>query len=95
MNVVNTIAANDVITKVTIERKGALVKFDAKVFTDYFNFKSETKGNRTSSMRRIKPNKLRSWQMLNSIYRKYGPVSMQKKAYLATARNNQPLLHLD
>jgi hypothetical protein len=26
---VNTIAANDVITKVTIERKGALKKFDA------------------------------------------------------------------
>ena len=43
MNVVNTIAANDVITKITIVKKGALAKkFDAaKVFTDYFNNKSE------------------------------------------------------
>jgi cyclophilin family peptidyl-prolyl cis-trans isomerase len=43
MNVVNSIAANDVITKVTIVRKGVLAKkFDApKVFSDYFNNKSE------------------------------------------------------
>ncbi|RKS14911.1 peptidylprolyl isomerase [Flavobacterium sp. 120] len=43
MNVVNSIAANDVITKVTIVKKGVLAKkFDApKVFSDYFNNKSE------------------------------------------------------
>ena len=43
MNVVNSIAQNDVITKITIFRKGALAqKFDApKVFADYFNNKSE------------------------------------------------------
>ncbi|WP_426092143.1 peptidylprolyl isomerase [Flavobacterium sp. DSR3-2] len=43
MNIVNAIAQNDVITKITIVRKGALAKkFDApKVFADYFNNKSE------------------------------------------------------
>lgn len=43
MNIVNSIAQNDVITKITIVRKGALAKkFDApKVFADYFNNKSE------------------------------------------------------
>jgi FKBP-type peptidyl-prolyl cis-trans isomerase len=41
--VVNAIAQNDVITKISIVRKGALAKkFDApKVFADYFNNKSE------------------------------------------------------
>ncbi|MEC5164626.1 cyclophilin family peptidyl-prolyl cis-trans isomerase [Flavobacterium sp. PL11] len=43
MSIVNAIVQNDVITKVTIVRKGALAqKFDApKVFSDYFNNKSE------------------------------------------------------
>jgi cyclophilin family peptidyl-prolyl cis-trans isomerase len=43
MNVVNSIQQNDVITKITIVRKGVLAKkFDApKVFSDYFNQKAE------------------------------------------------------
>jgi cyclophilin family peptidyl-prolyl cis-trans isomerase len=43
MAIVNSIAQSDVITKITIVRKGALAKkFDApKVFADYFNNKSE------------------------------------------------------
>jgi cyclophilin family peptidyl-prolyl cis-trans isomerase len=43
MAVVNTIAQDDVITKITITRKGDLAKkFDAaKVFSDYFNNKAE------------------------------------------------------
>ena len=43
MNVVNSIEQNDVITKITIVRKGVLAKkFDApKVFSDYFKTKSE------------------------------------------------------
>jgi cyclophilin family peptidyl-prolyl cis-trans isomerase len=43
MAVVNSIAQDDVITKITISRKGeAAKKFDAvKVFSDYFNNKSE------------------------------------------------------
>ena len=43
MKVVNSIEQNDVITKITIVRKGVLAKkFDApKVFSDYFNSKSE------------------------------------------------------
>ena len=43
MSIVNAIAQNDVVTKITIVRKGALAqKFDApKVFADYFNNKSE------------------------------------------------------
>lgn len=43
MNVVNSIAQNDVITKVTIARKGAAAKkFDApKVFSDYYANKAE------------------------------------------------------
>lgn len=45
MKVVNEIAQNDVITKITIVRKGTLAKkFDApKVFSDYFNNKSADK----------------------------------------------------
>jgi len=43
MSVVNAIAQDDVITKITITRKGTLAKkFDAvKVFSDYFNNKEE------------------------------------------------------
>jgi cyclophilin family peptidyl-prolyl cis-trans isomerase len=43
MNVVNLIAQDDVILKITITRKGALAKqFDApKVFSDYYNNKAE------------------------------------------------------
>lgn len=43
MEVVNAIAQDDVITKITITRKGELAKkFDAvKVFSDYFNNKAE------------------------------------------------------
>ncbi|WP_144892842.1 peptidylprolyl isomerase [Flavobacterium tiangeerense] len=43
MEIVNAIAQDDVITKVTVVRKGALAKkFDAvKVISDYFNFKTE------------------------------------------------------
>ncbi len=43
MAIVNAIAQDDVITKVTVVRKGALAKkFDAaKIISDYFNFKTE------------------------------------------------------
>jgi hypothetical protein len=48
MNVVNTIAQGDVITKVTVTRKGALAKkFDAvKVFSDYSTIKKLTLRNK-------------------------------------------------
>jgi hypothetical protein len=47
MNVVNTIAQGDVITKVTVTRKGALKKFDAvKVFSDYSTIKKLTLRNK-------------------------------------------------
>ncbi|MFV8357946.1 peptidylprolyl isomerase, partial [Flavobacterium sp. XS1P32] len=89
MNVVNTIAANDVITKVTIERKGALAKkFDApKVFTDYFNYKSEDQKKQDIINAENKAKQAALMADAKRVYtEKYGPVIDAKKAYLATAK---------
>ncbi|MDI5899334.1 peptidylprolyl isomerase [Flavobacterium yafengii] len=63
MNVVNSIAVNDVITKVTIVRKGVLAKkFDApKVFSDYFlnkdvDAKKEAEQRLTKNKKNIEAN---------------------------------------
>nr|WP_309759985.1 peptidylprolyl isomerase [Flavobacterium sp.] len=89
MNVVNTIAANDVITKVTIERKGALArKFDAPtVFTDYFNFKSEDQKKQDIINAENKAKQAALMADAKRVYTEtYGPVIDTKKAYLATVK---------
>ena len=89
MNVLNAIAANDVITKVTIDRKGALAKkFDApKVFTDYFNYKSEDQ--KKQDIINVE-NKAKQAALLAEAKRAYtatyGAVIDAKKTYLATVK---------
>jgi cyclophilin family peptidyl-prolyl cis-trans isomerase len=75
MNVVNTIAQGDVITKVTVTRKGALAKkFDAvKVFSDYFNNKEADAKKQEALAEEAK--KLEQ--------AKYAPVIAKKLAYFA------------
>ncbi|WP_338647909.1 peptidylprolyl isomerase [Flavobacterium sp. KS-LB2] len=89
MNVVNTIAANDVITKVTIVRKGALAKkFDApKVFSDYFNNKSEDQKKQDAINAENKAKQAAIEAEAKKAYiEKYGPVVAAKKAYLAATK---------
>jgi len=89
MNVLNAIAANDIITKVTIDRKGALAKkFDApKVFTDYFNYKSEDQ--KKQDIINVE-NKAKQAALLAEAKRAYtatyGSVIDVKKAYLANVK---------
>ena len=89
MNVLNAIAANDVITKVTIDRKGALAKkFDApKVFTDYFNYKSEDQKKQDIINVENKAKQAALMAEAKRVYTAtYGPVIDAKKAYLATVK---------
>ncbi|SHH16842.1 Peptidyl-prolyl cis-trans isomerase (rotamase)-cyclophilin family [Flavobacterium micromati] len=100
MNVVNAITQNDVITKVTIVRKGALAqKFDApKVFSDYFNNKSEDqkkqdlinaenkkKQELANAENNAKQAALQA-EAKKSYLEKYGSVVAAKAAYFATAK---------
>jgi cyclophilin family peptidyl-prolyl cis-trans isomerase len=100
MAIVNSIAQSDVITKITIVRKGALAKkFDApKVFADYFNNKSEdqkkqdlinaenkAKQAALEAENRVK-REAQEAQAKKVYMEKYGPVVAAKKAYLATVK---------
>jgi cyclophilin family peptidyl-prolyl cis-trans isomerase len=100
MAIVNTIAQNDVITKVTIMRKGALAKkFDApKVFADYFNNKSEDQKKQDLANAENKA-KQAVFEAENKVKRealeaeakrvymeKFGAVVTAKKAYLAATK---------
>ena len=100
MNIVNSIAQNDVITKITIVRKGALAKkFDApKVFADYFNNKSEDQKKQDLINAENKA-KQAVFEAENKVKRealeaenkrmymeKYGAVVAAKKAYLAATK---------
>lgn len=89
MNVVNSIVQNDVITKITIVRKGALAKkFDApKVFADYFNNKSEDQKKQDLINAENKAKKAAIEAEAKRAYtEKYGPVVAAKKAYLAATK---------
>lgn len=89
MNVVNSIAANDVITKITIVRKGVLAKkFDApKVFSDYFNNKSEDQKKQDIINAENKAKQAAIEAEAKKAYtEKYGPVVAAKKAYLAATK---------
>jgi cyclophilin family peptidyl-prolyl cis-trans isomerase len=100
MAIVNAIAQNDVITKITIMRKGAAAKkFDApKVFADYFNNKSEDQKKQDLANAENKA-KQAVFEAENKVKRealeaeakrvymeKYGAVVTAKKAYLAATK---------
>ena len=89
MNVVNTIAQDDVIKKVTITRKGTLAKkFDApKVFSDYFLNKMEDAKRQAliDAENKAKETALEAESKKASI-EKYAPVVAAKKAYFATIK---------
>ncbi|SHM34017.1 peptidylprolyl isomerase [Flavobacterium xanthum] len=100
MSVVNAIAQSDVITKITIVRKGALAKkFDApKVFADYFNNKSEDQKKQDLINAENKA-KQAAIEVENKAKREveeaeakkvymgnYGSIVAAKKAYLATIK---------
>jgi cyclophilin family peptidyl-prolyl cis-trans isomerase len=78
MNVVNAIAQGDVITKITITRKGTPAKkFDApKVFSEYFLNKEEE----------VKKQALIEAESKKASIEKYAPVIASKKAYFATVK---------
>lgn len=82
MTVVNTIAQDDVITKITIVRKGEVAKkFDAvKVFTNYYNNKDEDQ-KKQAAIEAEKQAKAKK-EYLD----KYAPVINEKVAFFATEK---------
>ena len=89
MSIVNSIAQNDVITKITIVRKGTLAqKFDApKVFADYFNNKSEDqkKQDLVNAENKAKQAAIEA-EAKRAYTEKYGPVIAAKKAYFTATK---------
>ena len=89
MSIVNAIAQNDVVTKITIVRKGALAqKFDApKVFADYFNNKSEDqkKQDLVNAENKAKQAAIEA-EAKKAYTEKYGPVIAAKKAYFTATK---------
>lgn len=89
MNVVNLIAQDDIITKVTITRKGILAKqFDApKVFTDYYANKAEdAKKQALVDAENQKKQAAIAAEAKKVYLEKYGSVVTAKAVYLATAK---------
>jgi cyclophilin family peptidyl-prolyl cis-trans isomerase len=85
MNVVNLIEQNDVITKVTITRKGAAAKkFDApKVFADYFvNIAEDQKKQALANAENRKKQEALMAEAKKAYLDKYGSVLTAKVAYL-------------
>jgi cyclophilin family peptidyl-prolyl cis-trans isomerase len=78
MDIVNKIEQNDVITKVTITRKGALAaKFDAvKIFSDYYAIDAENRAKQAAIQAENK----------RAYLEKYGSVIKDKAAYLAATK---------
>ena len=89
MNVVNLIAQDDVITKITITRKGALAKqFDApKVFADYFANKAEdAKKQALIDAENQKKQAAIQADAKKTYTQQYASVIAAKVAYLATTK---------
>jgi cyclophilin family peptidyl-prolyl cis-trans isomerase len=89
MNVVNTIAQDDVITKITITRKGDLAKkFDAvKVFSDYFNNKAEDQKKQAVIDAENKKKQAAIDAEAKKAYQEtYAPVIKAKATYIATEK---------
>ena len=89
MSIVNAIVQNDMVTKITIVRKGALAqKFDApKVFADYFNNKSEDqkKQDLVNAENKAKQAAIEA-EAKKAYTEKYGPVIAAKKAYFTATK---------
>jgi peptidyl-prolyl cis-trans isomerase A (cyclophilin A) len=89
MSVVNAIAQDDVITKITITRKGDVAKkFDAvKVFSDYFNNKSEDQKKQLAIDAENKKKQATIEAEAKKAYlEKYGSVINAKTAFFATEK---------
>ena len=89
MDVVNKIEQNDVITKVTITRKGTLAsKFDAvKVFSDYYANKAEDAKKQAAIDAENRAKQAAIQAENRRIYlEKYGNVIKEKAAYLAATK---------
>jgi cyclophilin family peptidyl-prolyl cis-trans isomerase len=91
MSIVNSIAQEDIIIKVTISRKGALAKqFNApKVFSDYYSNKAEdakkqalVDAEKNAKQAAIEAEKKKVY------FEKYGPVIAAKAAYFKTTKAN-------
>ncbi len=89
MGVVNAIVQDDVITKITITRKGDLAKkFDAvKVFSDYFNNKAEDQKKQAAIDAENKKKQAEAETEAKKAYlEKYAPVIKAKLAYFAAEK---------
>jgi len=89
MDIVNLIAQDDVILKVTISRKGTLAKaFDApKVFSDYYSNKAEdAKKQALIDAENQKKQAAIEAEAKKAYLEKYGSVIAAKAAYLATVK---------
>lgn len=89
MSIVNTIAQNDVITQITIIRKGTLAKnFNAvKVFSDYFNNKAEDqKKQALIDAENNKKQEAIKAEAKKAYLEKYGSVITAKLAYFETQK---------
>jgi len=88
-DVVNAIAQDDVMQKVTIVRKGAAAKaFNApKVFADYFAHKGEDDKKQAAAQAEARAKQEAEAAAAKKIYdEKYGPVKAEKVKYLAGLR---------
>lgn len=89
MDVVNKIEQNDVITKITITRKGAVAtQFDAvKTFSDYYANKAEEAKKQAAIDAENKAKQAAIQAENKRVYlEKYGSVIKDKAAYLATTK---------
>nr|WP_315150053.1 peptidylprolyl isomerase [uncultured Flavobacterium sp.] len=89
MSIVNAIAQDDVITKITITRKGdSAKKFDAvKVFSDYFNNKSEDQKKQAAiDAENKKKQAALDAETKRAYVEKYAPVIKAKVAYFAAEK---------
>ncbi len=88
-DVVNAIAQDDVIQKLTIVRKGsAAKKFDAaKVFSDYYAHKAEDDQKQAAIQAESKAKQDAEAAVAKKVYdEKYSPVKAEKVKYLASVR---------
>ncbi|WP_413998924.1 peptidylprolyl isomerase [Flavobacterium sp. W1B] len=89
MEIVNSIVQNDVITKITIARRGTLAKqFNAtKVFSDYYGDKADDAKKQALVEAENKAKQLAAEAEKKKVYlEKYSPVIAAKAAYLATTK---------
>jgi len=89
MEIVNLIAQDDVILKITISRKGTLAKaFDApKVFSDYYSNKAEDAKKQAEIQAENQKKQAEIQAEAKRVYlEKYGSVIAAKAAYLATVK---------